>query len=214
MIKIKHNIDHAIRDLKDKCKTVIPRAAVSAMNKCAFAARKELQAEFKKEFKNRTPWAANQIVYQPAKLSQWPKLRARVGTKFKAAEYQVEGGTKEATKALWNAIPVGLKANDLETRLRRMPKDLLKKKGYKLIHSKGRYFVAYKKPFKKHRLKVKRSQIQPSQSQQQPKKHPIQIMYEMRERIEFKPRWDLEFTVRKVFEDRFEKLFKQRVLGS
>ena len=88
----------------------------------------------------------------------------------------------------------------METRYRRMPKDLLKKPGYKLIKLRGRYFVAYAKLKNKGAKRI--AHAKPAQ---------LKLMYEMKREIGFKPRWDLERQVRGVFERLYGKVFRERI---
>jgi hypothetical protein len=208
MIRIKHNLDRAIKDLQDRSKTAIPRAAVTAMNQCAYEAQQKLRGDFKKQFKSRSPFPITKIVYQKAAFSQWPHLRARVGSQFKAMQWQEEGGTKEATQKLWNAIP--LKGNDLESRYQKMPKDLLQKDGYSLIRFHNRYFIAHKKQNRKLKRGKKRGKAATTQVVQA-QTRPLELKYELRKQIEFKPRWNLEQTVCSVYQKLYERIFKQKI---
>jgi hypothetical protein len=105
-ISVSSNINKVARQLSREAKTQIPFATASAINNTAFSVRKAVQVQLPKYIDRPTPYTVRGVRVDKAKKTL---LQGSVFFIPRVAEYmwyQVEGGTRRASKK-WIAVPTG-----------------------------------------------------------------------------------------------------------
>ena len=211
MIRIEHNLEKVKKVLKRVAEEKIPKAAVSVMNQCSYLARQKLVEELPAKFKINKDWVRRQTTYRKVEESDWPKLKARVGTKFKAMHYQEHGGERVGKK--WPFIGVPMTVNDESTQslIKGNPRNLLKKPGYNVVSYKGKQFLIFRK--RQRKKKKLKNKVESVQVVQEAPREKTKFLYVFKEKVTNKPRWNLEKTVNKIFQSNYIEKMKKKLLG-
>lgn len=187
MISISVDTTKAIKGLSQLAKDQLPFANARALTWTASDAQKAIRRELPRRFIIRNNYVSKGIRIEKAtKANQ----AAKVGSVDEFMERQDKGGTKRP-KGRHVAIPVKIKRNkrDIVTKSNR-PRRILDKSGPRqpfIATVKGRLGI-YQRVTKA--------------------RTPIQLLYALRPTTQVKARFELERTVQKVVDERFERLFK------
>jgi len=103
-ISVMSNVDKIVKQLSREAKTQIPFATASAINNTAFSVRKAVQAQLPRYLDRPTPYTVRGVRVNKAKKTL---LEGSVFFIPRVAEYmwyQVEGGSRRASKK-WIAVP-------------------------------------------------------------------------------------------------------------
>lgn len=200
LIEIKHNTKDASKLLKGFAKHSLPKAAVSAMNSCSYEARARLTSELPTKIKVKRDWVVRQIRYEKVKLEHWPKLKARIGSGFRAMHYHEHGGVRAGKRWPYIGVPMTQTDPAAAKRILSKPASLIKRNNYHVIKHKGKSFLIYKPRVLKGRRR-RPQQLRPK----------IQMLFVFKERVINKPKWNMREVVQKVFAEKYATLLKRRI---
>jgi hypothetical protein len=127
--------------------------------------------------------------------------------------YQERGGNKTAKKAIGIGVPINIKRDPMQTLKNKTPTDLLAKgdKRYYLLTLRGKQFLIFRNRKKR---KNKRRRQRGAGTALVKKSSRTKFLYFLAKAIHFKPRWEMEKTVEKVYMNRFINEFKKKIHGS
>jgi len=178
----------------------IPKAAVSAMNSCSYLARQKLVDELPGKFKIKKSWVLKQIQYRKVTEDQWPKLKARIGSQFKAMYWHEYGGDRIGKKWPFIGIPMRINTETAAARMKGNPSVLIRRNNYDVIQYKGNSFLIYKKKGKKRT--GKKAVSPPPQ---------IDMLFVFKQHVINKPKWGMKKTVSQIFEENYVAKMKAKL---
>jgi hypothetical protein len=192
-LKLKFDSHHADWWLNDLQRRQLPYATSRALNDVALLAQISVRASLPNKFTVRGKWVPKGIQVILSNKSQWPDMKAYIGSRDSFMALQEDGGTKKGSKS--QAIPTGIRTPSTKiTSPKLWPKALLetstqakgqlrrRKKG----SSKRTAFVTTLKNGK-HAIAVRTSA----------NRYPIKILYVFEKEVRIKKRFGLFETVQR-----------------
>jgi hypothetical protein len=173
-----------LRDLDKLARKQAPFAVALALTMTAKDAQAEVKRTLPEKFTIRTPWVAKGIRIEPARKSDWPRVRSAVLSKNKFMALQEFGGTKTGKSGGSVAVPAGARKTPRQTTPRsRWPGALLKRGAFILKTARGPAIARRRGAG-------------------------VQILYGLERAVRIKPRFAMGATVKKVAAETFAKNFE------